>query len=287
MSRINRTTSLICGLLLSAFLLPIAAEAGGISFDAGLTPPLDRWIVRTQARYMSRSGESMGMSRKMTMYMFPVVVAYGLRPDLTIMVKQPLISSKMEMGGTSSTDTGSGDLFIMAKYRAYRINTASYTLGIAPTLGIEIPTGPPSHNSRSWDINSGLFCSWRSGLWASDANIAYKWNGVAGDGVGGVMPGDELAMNIALARQFSVGRRGRNSIAPVLELNYFDSQAASHDGHDLPHSGESGLNLSPGLKFTTSSMVLELLVQNPISQSQNGTQLERDTTVILGSRFLF
>ncbi|MHC4238972.1 MAG: hypothetical protein ACYSUC_04355 [Planctomycetota bacterium] len=47
------------------------AGAAGISVDAGLTPPEDRWIIRNQVRYMTREDDPTGMNREMSMYAFP------------------------------------------------------------------------------------------------------------------------------------------------------------------------------------------------------------------------
>ncbi len=284
----NRHFSFVLlGAVISVLALPIALEAGSISFDAGLTPPLDRWIVRTQVRYSNRSGDKSPMKREMSMYMLPLVVAYGLRPDLTIMLKQPVISKKMTMVGRENKKTGPGDMFFMIKYRAYRINTPGYTLGVAPTLGVEIPTGHPSLSSRTWDVNSGLFFSWRSGFWASDANIEFKWNGVAGIDDSEEISGNELMLNVALARQFGVGRQGMSSIAPVLELNFSNIQPDNISGREVPNTGESFLLFSPGIKYTTSWYILELLVQHPVIQNHKGFQAKRQTGIIIGSRFLF
>ncbi|MFC1692852.1 hypothetical protein ACFL1R_05055 [Candidatus Latescibacterota bacterium] len=81
------------------FILSTLAYAGGISFDAGLTPPEDRWILRTQVRYMQRNDDPSPMGREMSTLMLPVVLAYGFRPDLTIMVRQSVISREMSMTG--------------------------------------------------------------------------------------------------------------------------------------------------------------------------------------------
>ncbi len=40
-------------------------NAGGISVDAGLTPPEDRWILRTQVSYRERRDDPTNMNRKM------------------------------------------------------------------------------------------------------------------------------------------------------------------------------------------------------------------------------
>ncbi len=71
-------------------LISEQATAAGISVDAGLTPPEDRWIIRSQFRYMHRKNDPTPMNQKMDTYTFPLVVAYGFRPDLTLMIRQPV-----------------------------------------------------------------------------------------------------------------------------------------------------------------------------------------------------
>jgi hypothetical protein len=203
-----------------AALVPNDAEAGGISVDAGLTPAEDRWILRTQIRHMRRRSDPTAMDREMSTYAYPTVLAYGLRPDLTLMARQTVMHRKMSGGGSSSSDTGLADLFVLGKYRLYRRNTREYTFGAAGTLGVELPTGDDDFTSETWDIQPGLFASWRSGRWASDFNISYTWNGFADRGRGGVNPGDELSLDWALAHQEyrRVGslRFARNQIYPVV-----------------------------------------------------------------------
>ena len=45
--------------------------------------------------------------------------------------------------------------------------------------------------------------------------------------------------------------------------------------------------ISPGLKFTKSSFILEVLLQFPVWQDQEGSQLEQGTRLIVGTRFMF
>ncbi|MHC4891504.1 MAG: transporter, partial [Planctomycetota bacterium] len=138
-------------------LVSASAKAAGISVDAGLTPPEDRWIFRTQMRYMQRKDDPTLMDRKMSTYAFPIVLAYGLRPDLTLMVRQTVKREEMSMAGSSNKDTGLGDLFVLGKYKLYRRNTRKYTFGIASTLGLEFPTGDDDFSSETWDLKPGLF----------------------------------------------------------------------------------------------------------------------------------
>jgi hypothetical protein len=281
-------------LLLMSFVLavklawvPASANAAGISVDAGLTPAEDRWIIRTQFRYMQRKDDPTLMNQKMDTYAFPVVVAYGFRPDLTLMVRQTVKHKKMSMGGSISRDTGPDDLFVLGKYKLYRRNTRKYTFGIASTLGLEFPTGDDDFSSETWDLEPGLFTSWRSGPWASDFSIAYKWNGFADRGKNGLNPGNELSVDLALAHQFSIGEKADMSLTPVLEFNYKHILPDRLSGNNVSNTGESLFFVSPGLKFTKSSFILEVLLQFPVWQDQEGSQLKQGTRFIVGTRFMF
>ena len=125
--------------------------SSGISVDAGLTPAQDRWIFRTQLRYMSFSSMALN-NQKMGMYMMPVVLAYGLKSNLTLLCRQPIMRRDMSMMGAGHAENGFGDLFVMGKFKLYRRNTPNYTLGMAATIGIEAPTGSDAFSSKTWDL---------------------------------------------------------------------------------------------------------------------------------------
>ena len=132
-----------------------------------------------------------------------------------------------------------------------------------------------------------MFVSLRRGLTAVDSNIAYMWNGFAGGENNGVNPGDELSFNFACAYQIVIGEKARSSLAPVLEMNCLHVRADRIAGKDAANSGESVVYLSPGVKFTMSTLILEALVHIPAWQDQKGTQTERDIGIISGIRYLF
>lgn len=264
-----------------------SVRAGGISVDAGLTPAEDRWIFRTQLRFMQRRDDPTLMDRKMDTYALPVVLAYGVHSDFTLLVRQAVMHRKTSMAGSTSRDSGFGDFYVLGKYEFYRRNTPDYTLGVAPTLGLELPTGDDDFGSETWDLEPGLFASWRSGPWASDFDMAYKWNGFADKGRGGLDPGNELSLDLALARQFSVGEKAETAFAPVIEFSYRHILPDGLRGHDVANTGESIFFISPGFKFTKSSFIVEALVQLPVWQDQEGTQLEQGMRFILGARYMF
>lgn len=279
-------------ILLSAFLIvitffcPTNASATGISIDAGLTPALNRLIFRSQLRFMERNNDPTSSQREINMYMFPVIVAYGLSPDVTVMIRQALISREMSMMGQSLTNSGLGDLLILSKYKLTRINTVDYTIGIAPTLGLEIPTGKDDFTSNSFDLLFGSFFSGRLRHWSMDLNVTYVWNGMLRTSNAENDPGDEFSVETAFAYQFSVGSNANTTIAPVLESSYQRISSVSNGGNTVANTGESVFLLSPGIKLTWSSFIIESLIQFPLWQDQNGLQTERAKSFLIGFRLM-
>lgn len=280
-------------ILFTAFIFSLlglfekGALAAGISIDAWLTPAMNRWIFRIQLRYLERSQETMIMKQQMDSYMMPIVIAYGLRPELTIIARQPFHYARMSMIGSSEHHSGRGDLFLIAKYKIFRRNTPGYILGIATTLGVEIPTGTDAFSSKSWDLQPGLYLSWRKGPLASDFNASYKWNSFIDSRRDDIDAGDELALDWAIAYQFSFREESDVSLTSVVELSYRDIKPNSHSGKDLKDSGENFLYLSPGLKLTRSSLIIEALIQIPILQDNNRELLKRKLGGLLGIRLMF
>lgn len=258
------------------------SRAGGISADAGLTPAQDKWILRTQMRFMQRSNDPMPMNREMEMYMFPMVVAYGLRPELTVMVRQPYARMDMTMNSATNRETGFGDLMVMAKYRALRYNSRRYTFGIAPLLGFILPTGQKPFAADGLGLKTGFFFSGRIVPWAGDLNVTYRWNGVTGGD--DVVRNEELEIIAALAHQINFGESARTALAPVLELSYNNLTQDRISGIKQPNTGESWLGVSPGLKVTYSSLIFEGLVRIPVWRNQIGLQPELGTGVLFGIR---
>jgi len=269
-------------------LIPVVeAMAVGISIDAGLTPPEGRWILRTQVRSMSRTESSGAAEPKMDRLMVPLVVVHGLRPQLTIGLRQIIDSRTMTMMGNKNTESGFSDLYFFAKYKVLRVNTRQYTLGIAPVLGIEAPTGSSDISTDYWSLNAGVLVSGRAGKWGADLNIGYGVRGFAGLEDNRYEPGNEWGIELALARQIPVGNSGQTSLAPVLEFGWKDEASTTFDGSNEPNTGESIFTIAPGLKYTRGGLIFEGLVRIPVSQDQNGMQLEMGNMYLLGVRYMF
>ena len=266
---------------------PDVVRAAGISVDAGLTPSEDRWIFRLQTRYMHSTAQAPGINREMKMYVVPVVAVYGLRNYLTLMARQTIVSREMSMSGSSGRENGFGDFFFLLKYKAFRENTPDYTLGISPTIGISVPTGKQAFTSETWDLHMGVYVSGRRGRWATDLNIAYRPNGVAGDRADNIETGDEFSADWAGAYQFSYNSTSETTLAPVLELSFSRVMPNTLSGIEVPNSGEKLFYVSPGAKISTSSVIGETLIRIPVWQNQGGNQLEKEIGFIAGIRLLF
>lgn len=286
--RMSRS-SLVCQYLFLSVIcgFAVTATGTGITADAGLTPPADRWIFRSQVRYMSHDDDPMDMDRSMTMLANPFVLAYGLRPNVTVLARQIFYHRAMHMMGSDSTATGRGDLFLLSKWRMLRINRRDYIVGVAPTFGIELPTGDDTFGSDTWDLTTGAYFTGRRGPLGADLNLAYRFNGIDDRYGSDGRPGDEFTANLALAYQFTLDEDATMSLWPVVELSYTDTAEDRMDGRAVMGTGGDLLQCAMGMKFARQSLMFEALLQIPLQQRTHAGQLERQLGGLIGVRYLF
>ena len=96
-------------------------QAGGISVDAGLTPGQDRWILRTQYRFMDMQNSTMNMRTQMV----PLMIAYGLTSNYTIMARATYVNRIIYMNNVIYAN-GFNDPTVLLKVKVYRKNTVNY-----------------------------------------------------------------------------------------------------------------------------------------------------------------
>lgn len=279
----RRHTGLLALLLLGLGALP--AQGTGITADVGMTPPLGRWIFRTQVRLIELGEDATAMERSMSMRMMPVMLAHGLRPELTVIGRQMFINSVMSMGDTDQTDSGRGDFALIAKYRLLRKNSAESIFALAPILGLELPSGDADFGSDTWDLLTGLFLSARRGALGADLNLELRLEGL--DDRDGTRAGDSVSLNLALAPQLTLDAAATTSLWPVLELLYESTGRTRAEGMEVRNSGGDLMMISTGFKFARQSLMLESLLQIPMSQDMHGSQLKRTMGGMLGLRILF
>ncbi len=256
--------------LFFSFLLNSRAE--GISVDAGLTPGQDRIIVRLQYRTIFNQ---MG-SNDLIMHMFPVVVAYGLTPDITIMMR-----NMYRKAGTNETMMEMNnrwlDPFLMGKVKLYRYNAPTYTIGFAGFAGTTFPI-LGSSASKTYSPVIGLNASYRPGLWSFDLNNAYEWMNY--NTQESRSTAKQLQVNLAVSRNILLPGTDKWVLAPVQEFSYLNYNSTS--GED----SNSYIFISPGFQIVSPNVKIEGLYQIAVNSSKN-IGITNGNRIIAGIRFMF
>ena len=256
------------------------ARAGGISTDGGITPAQDRVVVRSRMAYLHRA-DSWGADNHTDLYMFPLVAAWGVLPELTVMGKAAWAHRSMAMMGKSTSDSGVADALVQVKYKLYRYNSRRHVFAAAPTLGVEVPTGMEPFSSDTWDLRMGAHLSYRYNRSAADLTAAYLWNGIL-SGETATAPASEAEATMALSHVFAWPGYSRLAIVPVLEV----SANVSGMGQSKHPTG-AVTNIAPGFKVILRQVIFEALVQIPVWQEKGQDALEQRMGVVSGVRFLF
>jgi len=250
-------------------------QAGGISVDAGLTPAQDRYILRTQYRFMSMNNTMMTAKT----HMIPMVVAYGVTSGFSLMARGMYVHRTFS--NNIEPQTGFNDLYLLSKFRLYRKNTARYVLGIAPHIASNIPIGNTDISKRTWNPEIGLNVSYRPRFFAIDISTSYTFIDLLGKSE--MNSGNIYEMNVAFSSIHPLKKGGNNAISPVIEINYSHVSA----NRDEDNSSNEILFISPGVSFIHSSLVLEALIQFPIYQKATENVMNQNSKLIFGIKYMF
>jgi hypothetical protein len=266
----NKALSFI---LLAAILFSfgLQSKAEGISVDAGLTPAQDRIIIRLQYRnILNRMG-----GNDILMHIMPMVVAYGLTPDVTLMLRNSYRTvgrneTMMEMNNRWM------DPFLMGKVKLFRHNTRDYSLGVAGFAGTTFPVFNSSV-SKTYSPVIGVNASYRPGLWSFDLNNAYEW--VNYNTENSQAAAKQLHLNLAISHNIFLPGLENWILSPVQEFSLININ---------PTSGESDFvgDISPGVQFVSPHLKIEGLYQIAVNSSQT-SGIEYGNRLILGLRLMF
>ena len=258
---------LIGGLI---FIFYFESRSEGISVDAGLTPAQDRIIVRMQYRnIINKMGDN-----RMIMHMMPVVVAYGLSPDITLMMRNGYHAAG-ENETMMEMESQWMDPFFMGKVKLYRHNARNYVIGVAGFAGSTFPVWSNSQE-KTYSPVVGLNTSYRPGLWSFDLNNAYEWvNYHAGEKQSETR---QLQLNLAISRNLFIPGFNNLVIAPVQEFSFVRNNSLNGE------AGSFGF-ISPGFQIVSPHIKFEGLYQIAINSSQ--PEMKNGNRLILGLRFMF
>lgn len=260
-------------LILAGLSLRVPVYGAGLSTDVALTPPEGGTIVRTQWRYSELSGDPTGMGRKIKMSLQPITFVHGLTQNLTILGTLPVIYRRVEFDSGTVSDTGFGDISLLAKYRFYQSDKPGVTTRWAAFAGAEVPSYDDPFSSESFDPIIGTVWTHQQLDWWVDWDVMYKFNTAGGRGGDDEFRAD-VAASIRLlgAESEKTGPWGLYAIGEV-------------NGRYLA-DGSTEVFISPGLQFITSHWILEAGVQLPVIQEMSSPRLESDYTVIISVRFV-
>jgi len=271
MIRINKI--IITSLLI--IFTSFSAEAGGISVDAGLTPGQDRWILRTQYRFMEMQNSTMNMQTQMV----PLIIAYGLTSNFTLMARATYVNRTINMNNVVYVN-GFNDPFVLIKVKVYRKNTINYVLGIAPYFASNIPVGNTEISTRTWNPELGLSVSFRPRFWSIDFAASFTF--IDATNKTEDLESNSLSLNVAFSSIIPINN-SNTAMSPVLELTFnkeFNSNVSKNSGLEM-------LFISPGFMFIKSSLILEFLYQIPVYQITNTQVMNSKSRFITGLRYMF
>ena len=259
--------------LLLILLFPTAffSKAEGISVDTGLTPAQDRIIVRLQYRNLLNQMNG----NDIVVHMMPIVVVYGLSPDITVMMRNVYRAvgtneSMMEM------DSRWMDPFLMGKVKLFRHNDRHYNIGVAGFAGTTFPILKNSI-SKTYNPILGINVSFRPGLWSFDLNNAYEWlNYYIKENNSSAR---QLQINLAVSRNLIIQGLGNWVLAPVQEFSFVGNNPIDGD------SSSFGF-ISPGVQLVSPHVKFEGLYQIAVN-SNKATGVRNVNRLIIGLRFMF
>lgn len=260
-------TSLVSVILLAK---PLLSKSEGISVDAGLTPAQDRIVIRAQYRYIINKMNN----NEMSMHVMPLVIAYGLSPDITLMMRNGYraVGSNETM---MKMENMWMDPFLMGKVKLFRLNTRSYSFGIAGFVGSSLPV-LRSSEAKTYSPTTGINASFRPGEWSFDLNNAYEWvNYDAGDKRS---ESRQFQMNLAISRNLEIPGINNVIISPVQEFSFVNSRLPATD--DTKRFGF----LSPGMQIVSPHFKFEILYQ--IGLNESNADFKYGNRFIMGFRLL-
>ncbi len=255
--------------------MPSGVSSAGLNTIVALTPPEGGWIIRAQWRYSSLGDDPTPLGRKVDLSLQPITVVYGVTADLALQATIPIVYRKIAFGsGVERSDTGVGDIPLLAKYRFYQKDEPGVTTRWAAIGGLEVPTFDDAFSSESFDPIIGTVWTHQQRDWWIDWDVLYKFNTA-----GGLDGDDELRGDVAASVRLlddesdTIGPWGLYAIAEV-NANYFTDGSVQVFG-------------SPGIQFITPNVILEAGVQLPMLQDLAAPRLEKDFTVVLSLRVQF
>ncbi len=303
---LNRTVTFAVSFALQLVTMGVLREAQAApeTFNTALPVGKGDFIFREQFLYIKASEDPSPADRNLEVLGGISVLGYGATSGLALFGILPYLDKELDLtmpGGQQITrsTSGIGDAQLFARYTVFQKDMRGSNFRVAPFIGIKLPTGDDDDSdsfgrlpatlqlgSGSWDPFAGVIATWQTLDYEIDAQLSYKANTEAN----GFEFGDEFRFDASL--QYRLWPRELGAGVPgflygVIETNLLHQAKNEIGGTKDPNSGGTKLFLSPGLQYVTNRWVLDAIVQLPVVQDLNGTELEDDFIVRAGFRVNF
>lgn len=281
-----------------------AVRAGPITTHTALPIHEGEVIVRGQVEIVRATDDPSGANRSMTVWAFPMVVAWGVDRDLALFGMFPYLDKRLGIdtpgGRRTRGDSGLGDVTCFARYTVGQWDFPGETLRLAPFAGLKAPTGahtasdalgrlphPLQLGSGSWDPLAGAVFTWQTLDHELDISASRAFKSPAD----GFTFGDETRLDVSWQQRL-VPRKLEGGGVPdyvygVLETNLVWADRNRVGPAADPNSGGFTWYVAPGIQYVTKRWVVEAAVQIPVVQGLNGSALRRGVMVTGGFRASF
>ncbi len=305
---------MLIGALVLLAPVPLPAQALPFHTSTGITAGFNENAARHFAAFLGRSGlvqdgksATDPMDRRIEgLALVSGAILGGFTPLWTFRAIVPWIRKEMKFTAPEGERTrfetsGIGDAILQTKWIFYRNDRPAATTRLGIQGRVKLPLGStdarlPSGRTAprglqvgtgTWDFEPRLVFTDIERRWGFHGNAAWRFNGRDG----GFDAGDTLLYALAAGFRFVPwvyeSMRDRTLVA-YLEVNGEVARRDRIDGRENPDSGGHVLFLAPALQWVvTPWLILEGSVQLPVVQDLNGTQLEHDFRLQIGTRYRF
>ncbi|MGC8561111.1 MAG: hypothetical protein ACP5O1_10575 [Phycisphaerae bacterium] len=231
--------------------------------------------MRIQSRISRLTPDVSGVYPRAYVDITEATFAYGVAENVELIGTVPVVNREIDFPGHGTqSDTGVGDIPILAEWRFYQHDEPGKTTRWAMITGLAIPSFNAPFSSRSFNPIIGTVWTHQERTWEIDLDTVYQDN--TGSGVNRVGRWESDAAYTQLlwrGRTPSIGPWGLYGVAE-LNGNYYTD-------------GSSQVFASPGVEFITPRWILEAGMQLPIYSRIRLPLFETNYTFILGLQFQF
>lgn len=263
-------------------------------------------LVRSTVEIHHSSLRADGETVHVTEYVPSLAVVYGFRPKWTIIAAQPYarIDTSVRAGGNVQRESSSGlaDTRLFVQYDGlYRRNRPGGLTRLSGVFGLQAPTGARRFSTPGVEYSGGLIFEKAIDLrfvFSADLEHAFATENEEGASMGSRSRFDAASAYFVISRSDPPAGAGwlrkfyerafRHGAYLAVELNGIHRNRSREAGLEIEASGGTTISISPGIQyFFSDSLLVEVSRPIPVVKALHGPQPERESSWVMGLRYLF